>query len=170
VRVAAVGEDTVMPDVSIYVALITAGAGALGAGVSLVPAYIRDVRQPAQARRDSRDDSLRQACIDLLGATEDLLAGVANAVDYHGNDMASRVAGIRTAAAAVQVHALTVQLLAEGGLAGAAERLAGAAAVFTADAESKTDLNLGSMRAVDPAGLIEAVASFRTAAVRQAGR
>jgi len=159
-----------MADVSIYVALITAGAGLLGAGVAQIPNYFRDVRQTAQVRRDSRDDRLRQACIDLLGAAEDLLADVANAVDYHGDEMASRLAGIRTTAADVQGHALAVQLLAREELAGTAERLAGAAKAFTADAESKADLGLGSMRTIDPAGLTQAVASFRNAAVSQAGQ
>ena len=159
-----------MQDVSIYVALITAGAGVLGAGASQIPASVRDGRRNAQVRQDSRDDRLRQACIDLLVAAEGLLAGVANAVDYHGDEMTSRLADIRGTAAAVQVHALAARLLAGGDLAGAAERLASAAGAFAADAESKADLSLGSMRATDPAGLTRAVASFRTAAVRQAGR
>jgi hypothetical protein len=159
-----------MQDVSIYVAVITAGAGLLGAGVAQIPGYARDKRQAAQARQDSRDDSLRQACIDLLGAAEELLADVANAVDYHGDEMASRLAGIRTTGASLQVHALAAQLLAEGDLAEAAKRLADAARAFAADAESKADLSLGSMRPTDPAELIQAVASFRSAAVRQAGR
>lgn len=52
-----------MQDVSIYVAIITAGAGLLGASVSQIPGYARDRRQARQARQDSRDDSLRQVCI-----------------------------------------------------------------------------------------------------------
>ena len=159
-----------MQDVSIYVAIITAGAGLLGAGVAQIPGYARDRREANQARQDSRDDSLRQVCIDLLGAAEKLLADVANAVDYHGDEMTSRLAGIRTTGANLQERALAAQLLAEGGLAVAAERLASVAKAFAADAESTADLSPGSMRPIDPAELTEAVASFRTAAVRQAGR
>lgn len=151
-----------MQDVSIYVAIITAGAGLLGAGVAQLPGYARDRRQARQARQDSRDDSLRQVCIDLLGAAEELLADVANAVDYHGGEMASRVAGIRTTGATLQERALAAQLLAGGDLASAAERLASVARAFAADAEAKADLSLGSMRATDPAELTQAVASFRT--------
>src|SRR5712692_10538692 len=84
-------EDRRVPDVSLYVAAITAGAAVLGAGVSLIPVYLRDVRQDAQDRRERHAETRRQACLDLLGAAEDLRTSVANAVDYHGEEMSARL-------------------------------------------------------------------------------
>ena len=70
-------EDGRVPDVSRYVAAITAGAAVLGAGVSFIPVYLRDVRQAGQDRRDRHADTRRQASLDLLGAAEDLRTTVA---------------------------------------------------------------------------------------------
>ena len=158
-----------MPDVSVYVALITAGAAVLGAGASQIPVYLRDIRQPSQDRRDRQADARRQACLDLLRASGDLLTDVANAGDYHGDEMANRLAEIRKLAAAVQIHAATIELLAPGKLSGAAAQLAGAAERFAAATAANTDLQLNQMvTAPDPAELSAAMGAFRKHAVEAA--
>jgi hypothetical protein len=160
-----------VPDVSLYVAAITAGAAVLGAGVSLIPVYLRDVRQAGQDRRDRHADTRRQACLDLLGAAEDLRVTVANAADYHGAGMPARLAQIRQYAAAVQIHAAKIELLAPGTLATAADVLAKAAGRFAAQAAVSTNLKLNQMVAApDPTELVEAIEAFRKQAVLDAAR
>ena len=110
-----------MPEVSLYVAAITAGAGLVGAGASLIPVYLRDIRQARQDCRDRHADARRQACLDLLRAAEDLRTTVANAADYHGEEMSARLAQIRTFAAAVRINAANLELLAPGTVSGLAE-------------------------------------------------
>lgn len=159
-----------MPDVSIYVAVVTAAAAVAAAAVSQIPGYVRDVRQARQDHRDRLTETRRQACLDLLSAAEDLRTSVANAVDYVGEEMRARLADIRNFAAAVQIHAARIELLVPGTLAGTAERLAGVAGEFTATAVANTDLVLGNMRATDPAELGRAIDSFRQQAVLEAAR
>lgn len=158
-----------MPDVSLYVAAITAGAALLGGSISLVPVYLRDIRQARQDRRDRHADTRRQACIDLLGAAEELLTTVANAADYHGEEMPARLGQIRTLAAAVQIHTANIELLAPGTFAGPADALAKAAGRFATQAAASTDLKLNQMvTAPDPTELAEAIEAFRAQAVLDA--
>ena len=70
---------------------------------------------------------------------------VADAAQYHGNDMGARLAEVRERAAAVQLHAVCVALLALGKLGGPAEGLAQAASRLAAAAERHTDLISGTM-------------------------
>jgi hypothetical protein len=159
-----------MPDVSVYVAVVTAAAAVAAAAVSQIPVYVRDVRQAGQDRRERHAKIRREACLDLLGAAEDLRTSVANAVDYHGEEMSARLADIRNVAAAVQGHAAKIELLVPGTLAGTAERLASVAGQFAATAVANTDLDLGHMVVTDPAGLAEAIEVFRKQAVLEAAR
>jgi hypothetical protein len=140
-----VGENVSVPDVSIYVALITAGAGAIGAAIPQVATVVRDVRQAERDRHERRADTRRQACLDLLHAASDLRAQVANAAQYHGGEMGARLAEIRNCAGAVQVHAVSVGLLAPEAPAGPAERVAVAANGLAANAADNTDMNLNQM-------------------------
>jgi hypothetical protein len=159
-----------MPEVSVYVAVVTAAAAVAAAAVSQIPIYVRDVRQAGQDRRELHAETRRQACLDLLSAAEDLRTSVANAVDYHGEEMSARLAEVRNVAATVQVHAARIELLVPGTLAAAAERLASVAGAFTAAAVTSTDLVLGNMRKIDPTELGEAIESFRKQAVLEAAR
>jgi hypothetical protein len=162
-------EDKCVPDVSLYVAGITAAAGVVGGCVSLIPVYLRDIRQARQDRRDRQTDAQRQACLDLLRAAGDLRTGVANAGDYHGDEMADRLAEIRRFAAAVQIHAATVELLATGKVSGTAAGLARAADKFVVAAVANTDLQLKQMvAATDPTELSKAMEAFRKQAVEAA--
>jgi hypothetical protein len=160
-----------VPEVSLYVAAITAGAALLGGGISLVPVYLRDIRQAGRDRLDRHADTRRQACIDLLGAAEDLRTGVANSADYRGPEMPSRLAQTRAFAAAVQIHAANIELLAPKTLAGTADALAKAAGKFAAEAAENTDLKLNQMvTAPDATELSEAIEAFRKQSVLEAGR
>jgi hypothetical protein len=160
-----------VPEVSIYVAAITAAAGVLGAAIPQVPVLIRDVRQAAQDRRERHADTRRQACLDLLSAAGDLQTDVANAGQYHGEEMRDKLAEIRKSAAAVKLHAASIELLAPQTLAATADRLAKEAAKFAALAVANTDLTLNQMIEVpDPGELDNATEAFREQAVAEASK
>jgi hypothetical protein len=155
-----------MPQVSLYVAIVTAAAAVAAAAVSQIPG----LRKARQDRRDRHAEIRQQACLDLLSAAEELRASVANAVDYVGEEMRSRLADIRNLGAAVQLRAMRIELLVPGALAGTAKHLASVAGEFIATAVANTDLVLGNMRATDAAELGRAIDSFREHAVVEAAR
>jgi hypothetical protein len=158
-----------MAEVSVYVAVIAAGAAITGAAIPQVPVYVRDIRRAERDRRERIADVNRQACVELLSAAGDLLTAVANAGDYHGEEMAARLAEIRKLGAAVQPHAANIELLAPA-LAEAAAQVAAAAANFTDAAAENTSLRLNEMVTVpDPGELREATAAFRMLARTAAG-
>lgn len=155
-----------MPDVSIYVALIAAGAGIVGATIPQIAILVRDARQAERDRHDREAETKRQACLDLLRAVGELRTRVANAAEYHGTEMGARLAEIRESEAAVRVDAVSVALLAPGKLTEPAEELAEIASRLVAVTEQATNLDLG-VRADTPnfAELDRGVAAFRRAAV-----
>jgi hypothetical protein len=160
-----------VPEVSLYVAVITAGAAIIGAAISQIPILVRDVRQAGQDRRERHADTRRQACLDLLGAADELQTEVANAGQYHGEKMADKLADIRKCAAAVRLHAATIELLAPRTLATAADRLAKEAAKFAGLAVENTDLKLNQMVGVPgPGDLDQATEAFRELAVAEASK
>lgn len=160
-----------MPEVSLYVAAITAAAGLLGATIPTVAGSWRDSHRAEQDRRDRIAAADRQACIDLFRTAGELRMEVANAADYHGPEMVGRLAGIRKISAAVQAYAATVELLAPGPLGGSATELARAAEDFAAAAADSTDLDLGQMvRPPNPGRLSMAMEAFRVQAVTQAAQ
>ena len=73
-----------MPDVSLYVAVITGGAAVLGAAVSPVSTAYQNSRQAVRDRAERRETAVRQACTGLLGSARDLRVQVANTVAYRG--------------------------------------------------------------------------------------
>ena len=155
-----------MSNVSIYVALISAGAGVFGAAIPQAAIVVREVRQAGRDREERRSEKRRQACLDLLQAAASLRTGVADAADYHGDEMGIRLAGIRNCAAAVQVNSLSVGMLPHEVLRDPAERLAAAAATLAEAAARDTNLSLGQM-AVRPEfrPLDEAMEAFRQTAM-----
>jgi hypothetical protein len=158
-----------VPEVSLYVAVITAGAAVIGAAIPQVPILIRDVRQAGQDRRERHADARRQACLNLLGAAGELQAKVANAGHYHGKDMRDRLAEIRDCAAAVKLHAATIELLAARPFAVLADSLAKEAAKFAEQAVENTDLKLNQMVEIPNPGQLERAAeTFRERAVAEA--
>jgi hypothetical protein len=138
-------QNATMPDVPIYVAAITAAAAVAGATVPAITILIRDVRQAERDRRERSTEAGRQACLDLLRAAGELRMRVANAADYHGNEMATRLAEIRECDAATQLHAVSVALLALEKLTEPAAQLADAAGQLVAVAERNTNIDRGVM-------------------------
>jgi hypothetical protein len=134
-----------MPDVPLYVAAITAAAGVAGAAIPAITILIRDVRQAERDRRERSVEAGRQACLDLLRAASEVRTRVANAADYHGNEMGARLAEIRECDAATQLHAVSVALLAPEKLTEPAALLADAAGGLVAVAEQNTNIDRGVM-------------------------
>jgi hypothetical protein len=132
-----------MPDVSVYAALIAGAAGVSGAAVPAFTLFIQNVRQAGRDRRDRSAEAGRQACLDLLRAAGELRMRVANAADYHGTEMAARLAEIRECDAAAQLHAVSVALLAPKKLTEPAAQLAAAAGRLVAVTEQSTNLDRG---------------------------
>jgi hypothetical protein len=160
-----------MPDVSIYVAVITAAAGLAGATIPQVTILARDARQAERDRRERRADARRQACLDLLGAAGDLRTSVMSTALYHGPEIAQRLADVEAGSAAVNLHAVNVALLAPD-LSGPAERLAQAARDLALMTRRNTDVD-GNQQMTSPPEFTElddcvgilgasAVASART--------
>ncbi len=159
-----------MPDVSIYVAVITAGAGVAGAGIPHFAIVARDVRLAERDRRERRAAAKRQACLDLLRSAGELRMQVANAAQYHGDEMGTRLADVRKSAAAAQLHAVNVALLAPRKLGEPAQRLAAAASRLATAAADGTDMRVQEMiRLPDFTELDENFTAFRQIAVANAG-
>jgi hypothetical protein len=140
-----VGQNVLVPDVSIYVALITAGAGVTGAAISQVASVARDVRLAERDRQERRTDARTRAYLDLLGAAGDLRTLVGNATLYRGDQMGAQLAGIGSSAAAVQLCAVRVGLLARQALADAAAGLAVASRELATAVVQNTDLKLNQL-------------------------
>jgi hypothetical protein len=158
-----------MLQVSIYVAVITAAAGVLGAAVPAIATLTRDVRQAERDRRERRADAKRQACIELLRAAGDLRTQVANAAHYHGDEIGTRLAQIRECAEAVGLHAVSVGMLASEKLTAAAEHLAAAAENLVAMAVTNTDMRVKAMTPEpDYTEFDDSIAAFRRVAVAAA--
>jgi hypothetical protein len=159
-----------VPDVSIYVALITTGAGVVIAAIPHITAVVRDVRLADRDRQERRADARRQACLDLLRAAGDLRTQVANALLYRGNEMGTQLAEITNSAAAVQLHAVSVGLARES-LAQSAELLAAAARDLAAATVQNTDMSLHQVvESPDCAEFDGRVTAFRLLAVADAAQ
>lgn len=157
-----------MPEVSLYVALITAAAGIVGAAAAQIPGVVRDIRLADQERRERTADNRVQACIDLLSAAGDLLTQVMNASQYHGEKMGELLAEIRESAVAVELQAARVELVMPQRLTEPANRLAKAAKKFAALAVAGTDIAHKEMlRVPETAELDQATEAFREQAVNE---
>jgi hypothetical protein len=165
-----------MAEVSLYVAVVTAVTGIVAASVPTVATFVRDGRQAqreesraALDRLDRRAGEMRQACLDVLNATGELRARLGNASQVHGPELAVRLGEIRAAAAAVQLHAVSVALLAQGQLAGPAQGLADAAATLVTATEGSIDTAAQQSRGLpDFVEFDEREKEFRIAAVARA--
>jgi hypothetical protein len=153
--------NTCMADVSIFVPVISAAAAILGAAVLPVTTVFHSSHQARQERFERHDMAGRQACIELLRAAVDLRALVANNHDYHGDEMAARLAQVRQYAADARVHAFNIALIAPQRLADSARELAAATDGVAVAAAKDTDLSMGvSVRAPDFARLDACIADF----------
>jgi hypothetical protein len=151
-------------DVSIYVALITGAAGAIGATVPQLATVFGENRQAKRNREERTASARQQAYIELLGAAADLRTRVANTAMYHGSEMPVRLADIRTSAADVQVKASKVAFLAPH-LAGPAQGLGTSAAGLAADAVTNTNMTTNVMNVPEFTAFDQSVAGFNTAAL-----
>jgi hypothetical protein len=124
-----------MADVSIWVPVITAGAGIIGATIPQVTTVIRDVRKAERDRRERLDTMARDACVALLRAAGEVRTLTESICSYGGGDatgMMERVEQARSSSEATRVHAAEVGMQAAG-LAGAADQLASAASDLVDD-------------------------------------
>ena len=160
-----------MTDVPIYVAVITAAAGIIGAVVSPFALAYREGRQAKRDRRERHATAKRQACLDLLNAVGQLRTQVANNYEYHGLDMGDRLAEVRKRAADAELAGTAVSLLAPTTLADPAGDLAAAAACLARKTAADTDLLNGSMTSgsrPDFTRLDACVTAFRQTAAKEA--
>jgi hypothetical protein len=161
-----------MADVPIYVAIITAAAGIIGAAIPQAAVVIRDVRQAERDRRERSGAATREACVALLRAAGEVRTLTESIRGYRGAapGMRERVEEVRRAAEATRVHAAEVSMQAPGTLAGPADQVAGAASDLADDVVRSTDLNQGVLIGdPDVTKLVERIAAFSREAVRYAG-
>jgi hypothetical protein len=158
-----------MTDVALSVAVVTAATGIVAASVPQVSSLVSDARKASRAQRERGAGDLRRACLDILSAAGDLRMKVDNAALARGDEMSRWLAEIRAAAAAVQLHAVSVALLVPGRLGECAQALADAAAsLATAAAASTEPVAHQMVTRPDLAGLDAASVAFREAAVAHA--
>ncbi len=112
-----------MVDVPIWVAIITALAGILGAAIPQGATVIRDVRQAERDRKERFDTATRDACVALLRAAGELRSLAEGWRSYRGDPTAvlARVAEARGLAEATRLHAVSVSMQVPGQLGTAGE-------------------------------------------------
>lgn len=162
-----------MADVPAYVAIITAGAGIIGAAIPQVTMVIRDVRQAERDRRERSATATRDACVALLRASGEVRTLTEGLSGYRGeaSGMRDRVDELRRRVGETRVHAAEVSMLAPAKLAGPADRLASAASDLADDVARNTSLDQGVLVGKpDFSRLAECIAEFRFAAVDYATR
>jgi hypothetical protein len=163
------GHNACMAEVSIYVAVISAVAGIGGATISQLITAFREGSQAKRDRQERHAEAMRQACVELLRAAGDLRAQVANNYSYHGLEMGARLEQVRRYAAATQLYAVSVSLLAPEILGESADLLATAAGSLADWAVGNTNLEQGSMiREPNFRQLDDCVRAFRTKVVGDA--
>jgi len=156
-----------MTDVPIYVAMITAGAGIIGAVVPLTATLIRDVRQAERDRRERYTTAGRAACVELLRAAGEVRILTETLGTYRGdaNGMRARVAEVQREAGATRLHAASVSLQAPGRLAAPAQEVADAATDLAAEVVRNTNLDHGVLVGDSDVGkLADRIAGFRNEA------
>jgi hypothetical protein len=124
-----------MPDVSIYVALIT-GAVALAPQAAL---WAQNEQRSRRESDDKRNGELRQACLDLFRAAAELRVQVENNYHYRGTEMGPRMELVRQRAAEASECATSIALLSPTDLGDCAWRLAVAAGALAAAASASVD-------------------------------
>ena len=155
-----------MVDVSVYVAVISAAAGIIGATTPQAITVFRDGRRADRDRRERIAGARQEACVQLLDTVLKLRVHVADYCDHPGNEKASRLAKIRQCAANAQVEALRIGLMvAAGGLGNAAERLAEAAGRL-----ADTAANLGASAQIADFGELDQCATTFRAFAMDGGR
>lgn len=161
-----------MTDVPIYVAVITAGAGLIGALIPQAALVMREVRQAEKDRRERFATATRDACVDLLREAGELRTLVENIRSYRGDasGMRGRVEEVLNHAEATRLHAASVSLLIPARLAAPADKVATAASALAEDVVQNTNLDRGvSIGFADTRALHACITDFRNEAVKYVG-
>ena len=154
-----------MPEVSIYVALIT-GVVALAPQAAI---WAQNERQARRDRYDRKNGELRQACLDLFSAAAGLRVQVENNHHYHGTEMGPRMELVRQRAADASDHATNIALMTSADLGNSALRLANAVTAVAASATARVDVDRGrSVLLPDFTEMDAQLAEFKTKAVEAA--
>jgi hypothetical protein len=160
-----------MVNVPIWVAIITALAGIIGAAIPQGAILIRDVRQGERDRKERSDAATRDACVALLRAAGELRSLAEGWRSYRGDPTAvlARVAEARGLAETTRLHAVNVSMQVPGQLGTPANDVADAATALVADVVQNTDLSHGVVLG-DPnvSALVTSINDFRDAAVSYA--
>jgi hypothetical protein len=155
-----------MPDVPLYTAVISGCAAVVGAAIPTAASTIQNILAARRDRQDRHETDQRQACVDLVQAAEYLRTQVADNHDYHGDEMAARLAQVRAFAAQARIQAVRISLAVPPELAQVAEELATAARKLAEAAEARTDLRQGVSTELPDLGDLDArIAAFKTAAM-----
>lgn len=157
-----------MTNIPIYVAVITAGAGLLGALIPQTWIVFREIKQRDRDRRDRYVAQARDACLDLLRASGALSAHVKNMTTYRGdrNGLCNRLEEARGYLADIQLHTASVGMAAPSTLTEPARQLAAAAERLAKSVEEVTDLdNAEMLDRPDNGPLDELISAFSNRAV-----
>jgi hypothetical protein len=158
-----------MADVAvIYAAVISAAAAITGAAVPLRSAARREERVAERARQErertqqeQRATERQEACVQLLNTVLGLKVRVESNHQYHGPELAERLAEIRRCVVDARVEGLRVALMVPPELADSAERLAEAARCLAETVIAKTSLEIrGSAETPDVHELDKCVDDF----------
>lgn len=156
------GDNAEMPQVSIYVAVIAAGAAVLGAAIAPMSTAYHKVSAAKRDRVARQEAAVRQACMDLLRAARDLRVQVANTAAYHGNEMGARLERVRQLEADAASHADEVALLLPMSVADSAVRLSRAVSALATAAQANVKPGFGaSLRDPDFTDLDACIEDFR---------
>ena len=159
-----------MADVPLYVAIITAAAGIVGAAIPQVAIMIRDVRQGERDRRERSATATRDACVELLRAAGELRTLSEGIRSYRGkaDGMRARVDEVRERAAATGLSAARVSLQAAA-LETPAYAVASAASDLAHAVVDGTDMDQGVfVGKLDVSTLEKSASAFRDEAVKYA--
>jgi hypothetical protein len=169
---ASVSDNACMADVPLYVAVITAGAGIVGAAIPQAGILLSDFRRANRDRRDRSDAAAQNSCIEMLRASSTLSVNVENLCTYRGNPdgLRSRLEEVRKDLADTRLQAVSVGMLAPSPLTEPAEQLAEAAGRLVEVVQTSFDVNRSVMVGEPDVGPLNALISvFRTEAVRHTG-
>jgi hypothetical protein len=158
-----------MADVPVYVAVITAAAGIVGAVIPQAGIVLREVRQAERDRRERSVTAAQTACIDLLRAASSLGTQVENLRDYRGDagGLRLRLEKVRKCLDETQLHAASVGMLAPDQLIERSSQLAAEAGALVKAVEANIDLdNDVVVGRIEVGPLDTLVAAFRSEAVR----
>jgi hypothetical protein len=159
-----------MADVPVWVAVITAAAGVIGAAIPQVAIVVRDVRQGERDRRERLATATLDACVELLRAAGELRTLSEGIRSYCGpaDGMRARIDEVRSLAEATRLNSARVSTQVPD-LAEAAYRVASAGSALAHSVVEGTDPVTGVfVGELDVDQLVKCVTDFQDGAVKQA--